>query len=160
MNKNLVSLSWTPEQLAELDAAIATVETVLGGLVSLSAAQRVDLFKMGEKSEAFCRQTLNVLQQNPKIVPESLGLAEAMADLAALDALRPRLVRLKQLVERGESTEIALGSDIFGAALEGYAQLKVSGKNHGLEGLRKELSGRFAKRSRTAATTAPALADG
>lgn len=33
-------------------------------------------------------------------------------------------------------------------ALEGYALLKVSGKNQGLEGLRRELSGRFAKRSR------------
>jgi hypothetical protein len=155
MSKNLVSVSWSPEQLLELDAALSMVEAILSGLVSLSGAQRRDLFKMGEKSEMFCRQTLHVLQQNQRIVPESLGLPEAIADLAALDALRPRLVRLKQLASRGESTELALGSDIFGAALEGYAQLKVSGKSHGLEGLRRELSSRFAKRSRAAA---PALA--
>lgn len=30
-------------------------------------------------------------------------------------------------------------------SLEGYALLKVAGKNQGLEGLRKELSARFAK---------------
>lgn len=32
-------------------------------------------------------------------------------------------------------------------ALEGYALLKVAGRNQGLEGLRKELSARFAKTS-------------
>jgi hypothetical protein len=32
-------------------------------------------------------------------------------------------------------------------ALQGYALLKVSGKNQGLEGLRKELGARFAKSS-------------
>jgi hypothetical protein len=150
MSKNLISLTLTAEQLAAVDAALTTIETELAGLISVPVAQRRDLFKMGEKSEVFCRQTLGVLSQNLKIVPESLGLPEALADVAALDALRPRLVRLKQLVERGENTETALGADIFSAALEGYGQLKLSGKSHGLEGLRKELSSRFAKSARTA----------
>jgi hypothetical protein len=33
-------------------------------------------------------------------------------------------------------------------ALQGYALLKVAGKNQGLEGLRKELGTRFAKSAR------------
>ena len=52
--------------------------------------------------------------------------------------------------KRGEDTEILLGSDIFSAALEGYALLKVSGKNHGLEDLRKGLSARFGRARRSA----------
>lgn len=156
MSKNLVSLTLSAQQLAAVDAALTTIETELAGLISVPVAQRRDLFKMGEKSEVFCRQTLTVLSQNQKIVPESLGLPEALADVAALDALRPRLLRLKQLVERGENTETALGADIFSAALEGYGQLKLSGKSHGLEGLRKELSSRFAKSARAAAEPVPA----
>lgn len=49
---------------------------------------------MGPKSEAFCRQTLTVLAQNPQVIPPSIDLAEAQADLAALERLRPRLARL------------------------------------------------------------------
>ena len=43
---------------------------------------------------------------------------------------------------------MALGSDIIGVALEGYALLKVSGKGEALKGARRELSARFAKGTR------------
>jgi hypothetical protein len=55
---------------------------------------------------------------------------------------------LQQLTERASDTEVALGSDVMNCALQGYALLKVSGKNQGLEGLRKELGARFAKAAR------------
>ena len=150
MAQNLISLSWTAEQLQQLDAALATIEDVCARLISLEPDEVRGLFKMGGKSEPFCRETLGVLGQNRKIGPESLELDDVLADLAALDALRPRLRRLQQLAKRGEDTEILLGSDIFSAALEGYALLKVSGKNHGLEDLRKGLSARFGRARRSA----------
>jgi hypothetical protein len=58
------------------------------------------------------------------------------------------LARLQRLTERAEATNEALGSDVMSFALEGYALLKLSGRNRGLEGLRRELSGRFAKGGR------------
>jgi len=148
MSQNIVSLVLSADQLSAIDGALATLEQNLSGLVALQPSQRRELYKMGEKSEQFGRQTLHVLTNNPQIVPPSLGLAEAQQDVAALDALRPRLQRMKQLVERGEDTETALGSDIMSTALEGYGLLKVSGKNQGLDGLRQELSSRFAKSRR------------
>lgn len=75
--------------------------------------------KMGDKSEAFCRQTLNVLSQNPRLVPEHLNLADAQQDLTDLDALRVRTARLRQLVGRADDTEMALGNDVMSAALHG-----------------------------------------
>lgn len=95
-----------------------------------------------------------MLAQNPQVVPPSIDVAEAHADLDALDRLRPRLARLQRLSERAEDTEAALGSDVMSLALEGYALLKVAGKNQGLEGLRKDLSARFAKQG--GAKAAPA----
>ena len=102
---------------------------------------------MGQKSEVFCRQTLRVLAQNPQIVPPGLNLTEAQADLLALDQLAPLLDRLQRLAERGRDTEMALGADVMDAALEGYGLLRVSGRQQGLDGLRKELSSRWARRS-------------
>ena len=145
MSQNLISLTLTDEQLATADQALAALEGVFAQLVALDGDERKGLNRMGGKSEQFCRQTLDVLGQNPQIVPASVGLADAQADLVALDRLRPRLKRLQKLVERTEDSETALGSDIMSLALEGYALLKVAGKNQGLEALRKELSGRFNK---------------
>lgn len=149
--QNLVSLSLSNEDLAAADEAIATLRRVFAPLISLTNDEVRGLAKMGEKSEVFCRQTLAVLDANPQIVPPNLGLAEARADLAALDALRPRLTQLRQLTERASDTEVALGADIMATALEGYALLKVSGKDEGLKAVRKELGARWARSAPAAA---------
>ncbi|KGM54402.1 hypothetical protein N800_02840 [Lysobacter daejeonensis GH1-9] len=149
--QNVVSIAYTSEELAQMDSALATLRGLFDRMVKLTTEERRELFKMGDKSEPFCRQTLAVLAANPQIVPPNLGLAEAQADLAALDALRPRLLQLQQLLETAEDTETALGSDILSVALEGYGLLKVSGKSEALKGARKALSARWSKGGRTAA---------
>lgn len=147
--QNTTSLHLSDESLTELDAAIAVIRRILAILIALTPAQRRELYKMGDKSEVFGRQTLGLLANHPDIVPASVNLRGALAAVAMLDALRPRLMQLREVVERGNDTEMALGADIMSVALEGYALLKVSGKSAGLKGARKELSARFAKTRRT-----------
>ena len=151
-SQNLVSLSLTDAQLSVIDQSLTDLETQLSGLIAMNAAQRKSLARMGDKSESFCRQTLNVLAQNPQVVPPSVALQDGLADLEALDRLRPRLQRMLRLTERAADTETALGSDVMSVALQGYALLKVAGRNQGLEGLRKELGSRFAKSARQVET--------
>ena len=155
MGQNLISLELTDDAIAAVNAALENAETQLAGLIALDNDTRRQLTKMGDKSEAFVRQTITVLAQNPDIVPPSLGLAEAQADLRALDRLRPLLTRLQRLTERAADTEMALGSDLMNVALEGYGLLKISGRNKGLEGASEALSARF---SRTPRRTAAAPA--
>ena len=156
MTQNLMSLALSADDLEAIDAALSALEARLTGLVALQPDDRRGLTKMGDKSEAFCRQTLTVLAQNPQVIPPSFDLVEARADLAAVDVLRPRLARLRRLTERAEDSEMALGSDVMIASLEGYALLKVSGRNQGLEGLRQSLSARFGKTVRRAEPPAAA----
>jgi hypothetical protein len=146
--RNLATLNLTDVQIAAVDAALTELETQLNGLVALTAAQRRSFAHMGDKSEAFCRQTLSLLAQNPQMVPPNLPLVDLQGDLAALDVLRPRLQRMARLSERAADTEAALGADVMSGALQGYALLKVAGRNQGLEGLRESLGARFAKRAR------------
>ena len=154
MSQNLISLTLSEAELAEMDASIGALEATLSRhLMDLSVDERRSLPKMGDKSEAFCRQTLNVLSQNPQVVPAGLDLAEARRDLLALDQLRSRTTRLRQLLGRAEDTETALGSDVMRASLEGYALLKVLGKGSGLESLRRDMAARFSRS--TAATKNP-----
>ena len=120
--------------------------------------QRRTLLKMGDRSEAFCRQTLIVLGQNSHIIPPNFDLADAQQDLSDLDLLRPRFARLKRLAARAVDTEMALGSDVYRAALEGYALAKVGGKGVALDALRANASVRFGGQGRRKAPTEPSSA--
>lgn len=154
MSQNLVSLNLTDEQIAAALAGLQQVEAALPGLIALESGDRRGMMLLGPRSEPFARQTLRVLAQNPGIVPPSLNLADAQADLAALDKLTPVLERLQKLAARIDDTVAALGSDVMDVALEGYGQIKLSGGAHGLDDLRKELSGRFTKSRRKVAEPA------
>lgn len=148
MSQNLVTLAITDEQLAAALAGLQQVEAALPGLIAFDVGERRGLPLMGPRSEPFARQILRVLEQNPGIVPPSLDLDAARADLEAHDRLRPLLERLQRLTARVDDTVAALGSDVMDVALEGYALVKVSGRAQGLDELRRELGGRFAKTRR------------
>jgi hypothetical protein len=145
MPQNLIDLELSSETLAAIDAALSTLETELAPLLGLDPDLRRGLTKMGAKSEAFCRQAVVAFTQNAEVLPRNFDVAAYQRDLAALDALRPRRQRLDRLQELLEDTEMAVGSDLMNASLEGYAVLKVAGKGAGLDGLRQMLSARFGR---------------
>ena len=145
MSQNIVTLNLTEAQLSAVDAALTELETQLSGLIALPVAQKRGLRKMGERSEAFCRQALTVLGQNPQLVPANVLAADAIGDLAAIDKLRPRMLRLGRLSERASDTTIALGSDVMTTALQVYAQIKLSGSGEGLAAARRDLGTRFVR---------------
>mgnify|MGYP007014263588 CR=1 FL=1 len=143
MSQNLISLQLTTADLSAVDAALKTLEDKFVGLIDLSIEQRSTVTKMGDKSEAFCRKAVEVLGNNPGVLAANYSLAEVKRDLAAFDALRPRLVRVEKLVEKMRDSQMALGSDLMTASLEGYAYLKVAGKGEALDTARAALSVRF-----------------
>ena len=155
MSQNLLSLTIAPADLTAINAAIATLEEKFAGLVELSVDERRHLNKMGDKSEAFCRQTLILLDQNRQIIPPELDLDEAQNDLRTLDLLRPVFARLRLLLARADDTEMALGSDILASALDGYALAQVFGKGAGLDALRETMATRFRRRAKPAQTPVP-----
>lgn len=153
MTQDLISLGISAADWTAIDDALTTLETKLGSkLLDLSVEQRQSLTKMGDKSEAFCRQALITGRQNVgKLPPDTANdLAAEEADLADLDALRPRLARLNALREMADDTEVALGSDIMVFSLSLYGILKAIGAavGTGLDVLRAQLSTRFARKPR------------
>lgn len=148
MSQNLISLQLTTADLSAVDAALKTLEDKLAGLIDLSIEQRSTLTKMGDKSEAFCRKAVEVLSNNPSVLSVNYNLAEVKRDLAAFDALRPRIIRVEKLYEKMRDSQMALGSDLMTASLEGYAYLKVAGKGEALDTARAALSVRFSRGAR------------
>src|SRR3546814_6439674 len=104
MSQNMVSLTISDEQATSAMAGASQVGAALPGLVSLEPDDRKGLVYMGSKSEVFCRQTIRLLEQNPQIIPPSMDLDGAVADLAALDRLRPIHDQLRPLLSLMDAT--------------------------------------------------------
>lgn len=154
MPQNRISLRLEDADLVAVEDAIATLEQRLTGLIGLTPDERRELTKMGDKSEAFCRQAVITLGKHPDVLPRNFDVDEYRADLAALDALRPLLVRLQRVYDRMVDSEMALGSDLMVASLEGYAHLKVAGRGDGLDTLKEALGARFNRKRRQEAEPA------
>lgn len=154
MSQNLSSLVVTPEQVASARSLIAQAHASLGALISLSDEQRKGMVHMGPKSQPFMMQTLRVMEQNPYLLPPSIDLAGGLTDRAALELLLPLQEEVQRFKTLLDDTIDAIGSDLLMLALEGYAQFRLAGDEHGLGDLRKELSARWAKPSRKPAAPA------
>ena len=146
MTQNLISLDFGVDDIAAIDKALDILEAKFDRFVTLTPDQIRRLNKMGDKSEAFCRQATVVLEENPQLIPPGFSVAELRQDVTDLDLMRPRFLRLRELLENADSTEMALGSDIINAALEGYGYIKMGGKSAGLDGLREGMNARFGNR--------------
>ena len=148
MSQNLVSITITQEQQTTSLALVKQVSETLTGTVTLDPDERRALTLMGAGSDRFVRIVLLALQQNPDIVPRNLDVAEATADLAALDMILPIIATVQQLLARLEDTRTALGSDLMHVANRGYALMQANGSAGGLEEALNEASYRYAKRRR------------
>lgn len=148
MQQDLVSITVTKEVQAQVLALIAQINQLLHGLISLPAGERRQFAMMGPKSERFARGVLLALQQNSDIVPRSIDVAAAVADLEAHDNLAPITAALLQTAERVADTQAAAGSDAMAVANIGYGLMKSVGRAAGLDSTLEELSYRHRKSRR------------
>jgi hypothetical protein len=146
--QNLATLTLTEAQLNAVDQALSQLETQFTDLIALSPADRLRMAKLGDRTDRFCRTSLQMLAANPQLIPPNLDLNDAQRDLQARDQLLPRIQRLERLLQRSNDTAMALGSDSLAVANKGYALLKLVGRSEGLDTLRRDLSSRFAKGKR------------
>ena len=154
MPQKLISLDIGADAIAAVDQAIAALENFTKPFLTLTADEKKDLFKMGDKSVTFCQQTAMVLEQNQQALPANFDYAEMKSDLAAYTLLEPRILRIKEVLARMEDTQTALGSDVMVAASEGYALMKMFGKAEGLGELQQTMKSRRPGRPRKGDTAA------
>ena len=126
MARNLVSLSFADQRLTTIRAALSTLETELAELVSIPAAQRRELFKMGDKSEVFCRETLSVLADKSGQSP----LEEFIDSSAEVNRKDP-----------SESRDKPLSADDYRAVFE-QLHVFLTDPDRGMERLYKVIQGR------------------
>ena len=154
MNENRVSGVLSSEDVAVINAAIETVRQKMPFLMGLDPEARRSLPRMGDKSRAFVRKSLEVADQNPGMLPRAFDLGEFRRDVALDEALIPIAEAVRKLAELIDDTNTGVRSDAYLAALTVYQSAKQVGKGTGLDGALDELGRRFVRK--TAGAAAPA----
>ena len=146
-----IAVRFTEEDLAAIDAALTQLDQRFARLVALDAKERRRLYKMGNKTEKFCREALTVLDKNRQLASPAMDLNGALSALRTIDELRPRTAQILRLAERMRDTSLALGAEVATTARQGYNAMGEHGDRHGLTGMRQTLAVRFKKRPAKAA---------
>lgn len=151
MPVNRIDATVAPEQHQAVLAALETIAANLPFLIDLTAEERREMPKFGDKTRAFVAKAATIAEQNPDILPRSFDFAEMKADVDLIEALYPVLTAVTKLAGRLEDTYFAAGSEAYAGALLVYQYAKAAHLATGaLEDALDDLGRRFARRNRKA----------
>jgi hypothetical protein len=126
---NLVSVSFTPDELARVDAALSDIEKILKGkVINLNSKQRQLHGRVAYEMEVWVDKANNYMQQAPQLVPSYIDMAEHTADMEAHRALNPRIERLTVILQSMKDTNLLLGTDIYNNSVVFHRSLREASK--------------------------------
>jgi hypothetical protein len=149
LNKHLQAIPSTV-----LTAALGKIEeawAMLGPyMLSLTAAERREMLKMGEKTLSFVEKAFDFARQNPQFVPSYLDMDAFGADFADAHSLWTIINSVRQTQEALDDTQMVAGSEAYQAALKFYNAVKLLAAQGvpGAKAIYEELKKRFPGRSR------------
>jgi hypothetical protein len=139
-----ITATLSEKDIQEIKAALQTIEQKLPFLITLSVEERRKLFKMGDKSLAFVKNSLTAAQSNRDILPASFDLDEFVRDYQLAATLTELLIGLRQLSEQVDDTLMAVSSEAMTSSLTVYDYVKTAAKKTpGLKTLAEQLGERF-----------------
>jgi len=109
MSQKFPSLAFADADIKAIDDALAVLEQKFAPLLALSPEERQVLAEMVGKSQELYQQALAVAAMNPGLIPEPLASPEDCHDFDDIDKLRSRVLRLRQLLEKIDDGQMALG---------------------------------------------------
>lgn len=105
MQENRISITVSPEDLAALQTAVATMQTILAPyLITLNPTDRQTLAKMNDASLPFVQKVMDYATTNLQFVPAYIDLHELKKDVDAVDTLLQIYRPLEQLFNNLDHT--------------------------------------------------------
>lgn len=144
--QNLVSFQLPESDMAEVTAAIATLKAkLLPNLKTLSADERHEMPKMGDKTVPFVQKALEYCKSNADIVPPFLDVDAFKTDVNAVVSIRSIFQPLSQITDALNDTMLLSGSEAYAGALILYNAAKSAAKSNisGAKNVYDDLSARF-----------------
>ncbi len=138
-----------------IDAIKATLVNVL--IVNLTAQQRLEIAKMGDKTFSFVNNALTYAGQNPALVPAFLNIAEANKDYQLAKELNLVYQQLNTLLKSVEDAMMVAGGEAYDAALIFYSAVKGAQRSNlpGAAAIYNDLKTQFPRGVKPTVTPAP-----
>ncbi|MBI5778067.1 MAG: hypothetical protein HZA49_01245 [Planctomycetes bacterium] len=126
---NMVAISFTPQELADLNNALTSIEATLKAkMVNLTPEERNRYAAVSVSTERApwiekCRSYMN---QTPNLVPGYINLPRLDADIRARNDIIPVLNRVKSIWEGLDDTNVLIGVDVYTNCLSFYRSVKAA----------------------------------
>lgn len=144
-DNNRISAELTQQQIDDISAAIATIHTNLDFLINLSAQDRREMPKMGDKTLAFDEKCASHMAAHPEMVPGFVDVAEVTKDRTLRLPLADIERELNELCDMVNDTLLQVSSEIYIADLSFYASVRDAARRNvpGADVIYAELQERF-----------------
>ena len=150
--ENLISTELPSAVAADITEKLNAINTALAGILlfNLTGQDRLELYKLGDKSLAFVEKALEYAANNPALVPSYLDLGEANKDLKLSKDLNNILKQVSTLQRAIEDTAMVAGSEAYDAALVFYASVKGASRVNvpGSQSVFEDLQKRYIAKSK------------
>ena len=123
---NLISIAFTPAELAQIDALFTNLETLFAGkLVQLTATQSQRYGKLGNETENWSNMIFTDAATAPAgTIPAFLSKPEWDKDATARGQISNRATRLENISRQLTDTNRLIGFDIYQTCLTVYNNVK------------------------------------
>ncbi|HAT64896.1 MAG TPA: hypothetical protein DCS66_09875 [Flavobacteriaceae bacterium] len=128
---NLLSISFTQQELDQITAAVDSLNQVLDGkVVNLSPEERQQYGSIADRNKILVDKCKAYMEQAPETLPRTVDKVEFDNDYIARQQLEIPLRNLNRVVEKLRDTKTLLDHDNFHNAISYYRYVKyLAGQN-------------------------------
>ncbi len=159
---NLISVSFTPDELTQITTALQQIDTVLQGkAVNLTPDERRQYGSIADRNKTLVDKCKTYMEQAPDTLPPTIDKTEFDADYTARQQLDTPLKHLNRITEKITDTKILLDHDNYNCAIAYYRYIKcLSAQNQPgtssiYADLRKHYQAKGSNTGSTDTTTSP-----
>ena len=120
LSNNRIDTVISDADLAKVNTALNDIESTLSFLIGLTVDVRVQLPKINVVNKSFTQDAINAVVNNSAMLPAYLDKTAMEKDMDLYLQLDKLAIRIRQLLEKIDDTQMLAGSEAFVAALTAY----------------------------------------
>ena len=120
LSNNRIDTVISDADLAKVNTALNDIESTLSFLIGLTVEERVQLPKINVANKSFTQDAINAVVNNSAMLPAYLDKTAMEKDMDLYLQLDKLAIRIRQLLEKIDDTQMLAGSEAFVAALTAY----------------------------------------
>ncbi|MCZ8089155.1 hypothetical protein [Flavobacterium sp.] len=120
LSNNRLDFTLSQSDVTAINDSIDTLNSRLDFLVGLTVTERISLPAIDVNNKAFTEDAINAATSNETLLPGYISVTAMKNDLDLFNQLEPIKVKLQQIVEKLNDTQMLAGSEAYVAALMVY----------------------------------------